>query len=204
MAPSDSDDGAARLLETSALLARAKAGEAAAREGLFLRYRHPLERFLHGRLPPSARSFLDTEDAVQEVSRRALAALPRFEYRGTGSFWSFLRAIARRYADEVYRRQSRRGPDAVLQDDSSEAPPSGEATPSAEAAAREEYRAFETALAGIPGREREALLMRLELGLDYASIATPCGYPSPDAARMAIRRAMVRVARAMSRGSLGT
>lgn len=203
MVAATSDEDSARLLETSDLLARAKAGDAEARDALFLRYRRSLEGFLHARLPSSARAFLDTEDAVQEVCARAFASLGRFEYRGIGSFWSYLRTIGIRYAEEVFRRQARRAPSAGLPDDSSQAPRAEETTPSTEAAGREEFRAFETALAGISEREREALLMRLELDLDYPWIASQCGYPSPDAARMAIRRAMARVAREMSRGGFG-
>ena len=46
-----------------------------------------------------------------------------------------------------------------------------------------------------PDEPVESLL--LELDLDYDTIAEECGYPSPDAARMAIRRALAQVCKKM-------
>ena len=59
---------------------------------------------------------------------------------------------------------------------------------------KETFEAFEVALEEIAEPARGALLLRLELGLPYGVIASECGYPSADAARMAIGRSMARLA----------
>lgn len=50
----------------------------------------------------------------------------------------------------------------------------------------ERLLAIEDALQRLPGAERDAVLLRLEVDLPYEVIARECGYPSADAARMAI------------------
>ena len=55
---------ASELSRTADLLEEARSGDAAARDALFARYREPLSRFLHARLPASARGMLETEDVV--------------------------------------------------------------------------------------------------------------------------------------------
>jgi len=57
---------------------------------------------------------------------------------------------------------------------------------------------FENVIGQLPDRQRHALLMRLELGLKYKIIAEECDYPSPDAARMDVRRTMAAVGREMA------
>src|SRR5262249_49444884 len=65
---------------------------------------------------------------------------------------------------------------------------------------KEELQAFEKALLSISDRRRQALLMRLELDLDYPEIAEDCGFPSANAARMAIVRAVKSVSKEIERG----
>ena len=60
---------------------------------------------------------------------------------------------------------------------------------------KEELARFDEALVDLDERPRNALLMRLELDLDYATIAGECGYPTPDAARMAVTRVLEQVIR---------
>ncbi|MEW6744100.1 MAG: sigma-70 family RNA polymerase sigma factor, partial [Planctomycetota bacterium] len=91
------------LLETSDLLERIRSGEGSACDELFLRYRPRLEGFLRARLPLAARGLMETQDLVQEVCLRVLPELMRFRYRGIGSFWGYLRAIALNYVREVWR-----------------------------------------------------------------------------------------------------
>jgi RNA polymerase sigma-70 factor, ECF subfamily len=159
------------------------------------RYRPALERFLHSRLPPRVRRLEDTQDAVQEVLLRAHRTLERFEYRGVGSFWAYLRTIARNYA--LHAGEKRAAGDRSLPEDSFLAPVAPDLAPLLALVGREQVEAFERALTVLPEPTREALLMRLELGLGYAEIAAESGYPSADAARMAIARALERVGREM-------
>ncbi|HKB14637.1 MAG TPA: sigma-70 family RNA polymerase sigma factor [Planctomycetota bacterium] len=203
VAGSSPREGGSSLLRTEALLSRTRAGDEAARAELLDRYRPYLERFLHARLPAAARGLHDTHDLVQDTLLRALESLPRFEYRGVGSFWGFLRAIARNHLIEVSRRAAHPARGSPLPEDGVEARPARDPDPSTVVLRGEQIEAFEAALSTLPEKHREALLMRIELGVDYASIAAECGFPSADAARMAVTRATVRVAGEMGRSGLG-
>ena len=92
------------LLGTSELLPRARGGDRMAQQELFDRFAPILQRLLHARLPAHVRGLLETEDLVQEVYSRTLAHLDRFEYRGPGSFWSYLRRVGLNYVGEIVRR----------------------------------------------------------------------------------------------------
>ena len=56
---------------------------------------------------------------------------------------------------------------------------------------------YEEALAGLNETDRELVHLRIELDFDYPEIATMTGKPSGDAARMAVRRALSRLAEGM-------
>ena len=56
---------------------------------------------------------------------------------------------------------------------------------------------YEAALARLTEDEREAVVTRVEFGLSYAEVADALGKPSADAARMAVVRALVKLAREM-------
>ncbi len=189
------------LLQTADLLTRARAGDADAKAELFARYRVPLDRFLHARLSSPARALYETDDLVQEVFSRALARLGDFQYRGIGSFWSYLRQIGMNHVIQVSRKYEVPGRAATRPIDTVEAPVADVATPLGALLKKEEIEAFDRALSGVSLEYREVLLMRLELGLDYATIATECGLPSADAARMTVRRAIERVVREMRFGN---
>jgi DNA-directed RNA polymerase specialized sigma24 family protein len=67
--------------------------------------------------------------------------------------------------------------------------------PLREAADHESAAAVDAALEKLPEKTRQGLAMRLELGLEWNVIAEDCGFPSPDAARVAIKRALLDVAK---------
>ena len=60
-------------------------------------------------------------------------------------------------------------------------------------------RRYESALDRLSEDDRELAIARLELGLSYDEVARATNRPSPDAARMAIGRALVRLASEMNR-----
>jgi RNA polymerase sigma-70 factor (ECF subfamily) len=182
------------LASTAQILAQAQTGDGAARGELLLRYREPLARFLHGRLSPSSRGALDTDDIVQDVLTAALVQLEGFEYRGLGSFWGYLRRIGINLILQEERRQGIRpieGNDSAPLDAVTDG---ARETPPAAMLRKETFEAFEAALEEVAEPARGALLLRLELGLPYGLIASECGYPSADAARMAIGRGMAWLA----------
>ena len=56
---------------------------------------------------------------------------------------------------------------------------------------------YEAALAELKPPEREAIIGRIELGYDYDELAAALGKPSGEAARLAVRRALLRLAEVM-------
>jgi len=67
-----------------------------------------------------------------------------------------------------------------------------------EVTVREEaYRRYRTALDGLPSRERAFIVARIEAQWSISQIATHFGIVSPDAARMAITRALKRLKKSL-------
>ncbi len=59
---------------------------------------------------------------------------------------------------------------------------------------KQELEAYDEAMAALEPHDREAIVGRIELGLSYAELATAMGRPSADAARMAVGRALLKLA----------
>jgi RNA polymerase sigma-70 factor (ECF subfamily) len=78
--------------------------------------------------------------------------------------------------------------------------PDGRPSPIEEAIGRERLERYEAALLCLRPEEREMILARLEMGLSYQEIAQTLGKPSADAARVAISRSLLRLAREMAHG----
>jgi RNA polymerase sigma factor (sigma-70 family) len=177
------------------LLRLARGGDAAALERLFLRYMGPLKRWAHGRLPRWARDVRDTDDLVQESVLQTLRQIDRFEPIRDGSFHAYLRtALHNRLLDEI--RRVKRAPRGALASDH----PDGAPSPVEEVIGHQTLARYEEGLARLRSHEREAVLARVEFGRSYAEIAEALGKSSPDAARMIVGRALVRLAREMQRG----
>lgn len=179
-----------------ALLARAKAGDTVALNDLCARYLPRLQRWAHGRLPAWARGALDTHDLVQDTLAQVLQRLGSFEPRHEGAFQAYLRqALMNRVRDEI-RRANRRAPAGPLDSAKSSPDPS----PLEEAIGQEALERYEAALLRLRPEDREAIIVRIEMGLSYAEVADALGKPSVAAAHMAVSRALVRLATEMSRG----
>jgi RNA polymerase sigma-70 factor (ECF subfamily) len=179
------------------LLERAKAGDARALERLCARYLPRLRVWASGRLPRGARDLLDTGDLVQETLTRVVGRLDAFEHRREGALQAYLRqALANRIRDEA-RRVARR-PDAV-QAEELEWPDLGP-SPLEEVIGRDTLALYEAALARLRPEDREAIVARVEFETPYEELAVVLEKPSADAARMAVSRALVRLAEEMRRG----
>jgi RNA polymerase sigma factor (sigma-70 family) len=178
---------------TVELLERVKAGDSAALDTLLRRHLPRLRRWASGRLPRYAREGVDTEDLVQETIVRALRTLDEFEYRREGALQAYLRqAVANGIRDRL-RRAGRRPVGEPLDPEA----PSPDESPLDAAIGHEAADRYDRALAGLDGDDREAIVGRLELGYDYEQLAAALGRPSADAARMAVRRAVLRLAARM-------
>ncbi|HTL99576.1 MAG TPA: sigma-70 family RNA polymerase sigma factor [Candidatus Omnitrophota bacterium] len=178
------------LVRTQDLLRGAKEGRRDALEALFARYRPRLERWAAGRLPSVARSLFDTGDLVQETLLRALENIGSIEVRGPGGFEAYVRqAILNRIRDQVRWARRREGSPATSEDLVDRGP-----SPLEHAIGADVIRRFEEAMLRLGEEERQLLHLRIELDLGYEEIAALMGRPSPDSARMAIQRALHKLA----------
>ena len=181
---------------TGKLLIRARAGDDRAREALLARSREPLRRFAHGRLPSYARDLFDTDDLVQVTLIKVFQHMGTFEQRGEGAFFAYLRQITLNKIRDEIRRVSRRPGRAEFK----ESIASQARSPVEEAIGREALERYEAALLELPEAQRGLVMMRLEMGLSYREIADSTGSPSENAARMAVARAVMRLAERMDEG----
>ena len=178
---------------TVELLELAKGGDPEALGRLLERCVPALRRWAHGRLPPTARSLNDTADIVQDTVISAMRHLEAFEARHQGALQAYLRRAVMNRIRDVIRHQKRRpeisGLSEGLQD---------EATSPLEAAiGAENLERYETALERLKPLDREAIIGRLEMLYSYEELATVLNRPTPAAARMAVTRAMKRLAEEM-------
>jgi RNA polymerase sigma factor (sigma-70 family) len=185
-----------QLAQTRVMLDLARQGNEHAIDELFRIYRPRLERFLTARRPKGSRGLGDTQDLVQSVCTRAFTSLDSFEYRGVGSFWAFLRRIAsNQIIDRV--RTKRHNTGESLPEDSVGIPTPEQTTPLESAVRAEQLESYEAVVAALSEKERDTVLMRLELDAPFQLIASECGYPSPAAAKQALRRTLLKVAKEM-------
>ena len=190
-------DPSANVTTTIELLERFKQGDATAVDQLVERSLPPLKRWARGRLPVWARSLTDTQDLVQDAVVRALPHLKTFEGRHPGALQAYLRqAIANHIRDEIRKVQSK-PMGAPLGDSFPDVAPS----PLEHAIGRERLERYETALARLRPEEREAIVARLELQQSYEEVALALGKSTPDAARMAVARAVRNLVQAMNEPS---
>ena len=188
--------GSERLDSTFELIERARQGDRDALDRLVARHAAPLRRWISGRLPSWARDLADTDDLVQDTLLRTFKRMDTFENRGVGALQAYLRqAVLNRVRDELRRKQ--RAPVRIdLDDVKIEAGDS----PLEEAIGRETVERYEAALARLTAEERAAIIARVELDYTYAELAEALGKPTPDAARKAAQRALLRLAEEMKRG----
>ena len=182
-----------RLLETRELLRLAKTGDQQALDQLMSRYLPRLQRWASGRLPRYARSLLDTADLVQDTLLRVLQGLDRVEVRGPGGFQAYVRlAVLNRIRDEVTWAKRRPGPEGVPESLHDRSP-----SPLEHAIGAEVLDRYESAMLRLTEEERQLLHLRIELDFDYDEIAAVMERGSRDAVRMAIQRALRRLAAIM-------
>jgi RNA polymerase sigma factor (sigma-70 family) len=178
---------------TADLLQRGRLGDADALNELFARYLPSLRRWARGRLPRWTRDLRDTDDVVQETLVQTLKNIESFQPRHEGALQAYLRqALVNRVRDEV-RRVSRHGVTEEIADEHAD----HAASPLEQAIGHEALGRYEGALARLRPEEREVIIARVELGQSYQQIAAGHGKNSADAARMAVSRALVRLAEEM-------
>lgn len=170
------------------LLKRSLDGDRGATELLCDRLRPALRRWARGRLPSWAREGIDTEDIVQDALMKTLTIPGPLELRD--DFQAYIRAtVLNSIRDRVRKirtqQQAAQGMPPPDQDDLD--------TPLRHLLGKEQSDRYEAALDRLPAQDRELVISRVELGLSYREIADATGRATPDAARMAVARALVRL-----------
>jgi RNA polymerase sigma factor (sigma-70 family) len=176
--------------ETVSLLQRVRAGDDAALEALLVRLLPRLRRWAHGRLPASARGMLETGDIVQAVAVKAMKRLGAIQIDHSAALGYYLRqAIANEIASH-WRQVIRRPNETSLGD----SVPADGTSPLDRLIGAERLSRYEAALQRLPLPDRETIIGRFELAYDYEELAQYLGKPSVGAARVAVHRAIKRLA----------
>lgn len=182
------------LSSTQDLMNRIRAGDGAARDMLLERFVPVLSRWAHGRLPHGARDLSETQDLVQLTLIKALGHLETFDATRPGSFLAWLRTIFLNVLKDELRRHDRRpnhgdvdAPALQPTEGISQAPMSAE-----------DLASYESALALLPEDMREAVVLSLEFGFSHDELAQAIGAPTAEAARMRLKRALLKLAEHMN------
>lgn len=155
----------------------------------------PLRRWAHGRLPAYARDLADTDDLVQTTLLRTVSRLPSLAPGEAGSFLAYMcQVLVNEVRDQVRRHQRR---PEVLPLPEHDRPTDGALQGSPPDPAF--LAAYERALAALTAPQRDAVVLRIELGMTFPEIALELGLPSADAARMRVARGLADLAEAMPR-----
>jgi RNA polymerase sigma factor (sigma-70 family) len=174
---------------TAGLVARARLGDSGALGQLIGRYLPWLRRWAHGRLSRAARAAADTADVVQDALLHTIGRLNAFESRSRGALGRYLRvAVQNRIRDE-HRRVSRRGTSLPVDEALADAAPS----PFDRAAALERHARYREALARLDQSDQELIVGHVELDYSHEQLGCMTGR-TPNAARMALQRAVARLA----------
>jgi RNA polymerase sigma-70 factor (ECF subfamily) len=140
-----------------------------------------LKRWAAGRLPRD--SGIDTDDLVHDAAIQSARTLERFGPGDRSVVAAFLRQVVMRRVLDIRRARSR--------ELAAGSPPAPDRRASVDPEALERYK---DALELMSGRDRELILARLEQHYDYQTIAPMFSFRSADAARIAVTRAIRRLA----------
>lgn len=178
------------------LLTRAHDGDAAALNELCTRYLPRLQRWAHGRLPAWARDAVETHDLVQDTLTQVFQKIPTFKPEHEGSFPAYVHmALRNRLLDAIRRAQRRPTPEPLDPSRPDRGP-----SPLEAAIGQQTLEQYEAALQRLKVDDQAAIVLRIELGYSDQEIAVELGKPTTAAAHMAVKRALVRLAKEMSRG----
>lgn len=191
----DARRSAARLLQRAArpllndahtpgaqdLLARAAAGDAAAKERLLIGNLPRLEAYLRLQAGAAVRRKESIRDLVQSVCLEVLRDLPEFEFRGEAQFrhWLCKHALHKLINKREYYGAGKR--DIARERSAARRAADSDAsvlecyatlcTPSRVASGEEQLRRFEAAFDALPDDYKEAIALSRIVGLEYPEIA---------------------------------
>ncbi|MFN2445293.1 MAG: RNA polymerase sigma factor [Vicinamibacterales bacterium] len=193
--PSGSPSLQSRDTSSARALERAKNGEVRAIDHLLARCLPQLRRWAHGRLPRWTRAMADTSDIVQDAVLHTLRKLPTLDLRGRRALAAYLRqAVQNRIRDE-HRRFARRGTHEEVSAERVDWAPS----PLDRVITAETTRRYRAGLARLSPEDCELIVGHVELDYSHEQLGCMSGR-SANAARMALRRAIGKLAQHMRDG----
>jgi RNA polymerase sigma-70 factor (ECF subfamily) len=175
---------------TVELLNRIRDGDDVALERLLQRCIPALRRWARGRLPQSARGMLETADLVQDAVMACMRRLDVFEARHQGALQAYFRQAVMNRILDIVRQQRRRPGQTSLSEHLLDARPS----PLEQAIGTENAARYDAAIHRLKPADREAIIGRVELQYSYDELAIVLNKPTAQAARVAVTRAMKRLA----------
>lgn len=191
--------------DTDALLDQAAAGDAGARGQLLVRHRERLGRMVACRLDRRLAARVDPSDVVQEVLAEADRKLERYLRDRPAPFYPWLRQLAFEHLVTLHRRHVRAGKRSVRREEPGVLALPEEsavllaerlvtsATSPTQAVVRQELRQrVRLALAALPERDREVLVLRHLEQLSVAQSAEVLGV-SEGAVKVRHLRALERI-----------
>jgi len=184
----------ARESDDKTLMVRYRQGEVAAFETLYARHKGPLYRYF-------LRQGQDLESAaelMQEVWMKIIGAKDRYE--PTAKFTTYLYRLAHHCLIDRSRRSANKMAQktAGQEIDPADLPATNAADPQAGAMRDEAAEKFRSALANLPDVQREAFILRQEVGLSLAEIALVTGV-NAHTAKSRLRYAFARLRKQLVR-----
>ena len=165
-------------------------------EAMVLECLPTIRRWAHRRLPGAARGCQDTCDLVQEVALRMLKNRDRFEVRHPGAVRGYMQqALSNLIRDEI--RRIMRRPIPVELPHEEELPAGGE-SPLDALMQRDAAGRYRRALRTLRPLDRALVVARIDRAQSAQEIESEFGYPTTNAARVAVSRALARLARAVA------
>lgn len=173
------------------LLRRIQAGDRAAWDDLYLRYRDRLLFSIRCQLGAGLRSHLQSEDVLHSVVREALGDLVRFEPRDEGALGRYLHVCVLHKIRKKgnYHAALKRAHDVPLSDSLLERLPSGGPDRYLD---HDRLDALERAIRTLPESMREVVTLRSAHGLCNQEVAAAIG-KSPEATTKIYQRAVARL-----------
>jgi RNA polymerase sigma-70 factor (ECF subfamily) len=133
---------------------------------------------------------MDTVDLVQEALVNLFRHIGRIEPKRRRALRAYLQeSIRNRIRDEIRRAgqvETSNGLAPTLPDPGT--------SPLDRAIALQKVGRYREALRRLDPGDHELIVARVEMGFSYEQLALATGRPSPDAARVAVRRALLRLA----------
>jgi RNA polymerase sigma-70 factor (ECF subfamily) len=194
-----------RLAESMLLLERAQEGDPDALDRLVGRYYGRVLHIVRLRMGPWLRAHVESGDILQETFAAAVAGLDRFEPRDEASLIHWLSQVAEnRIRKQVERLQAQKRDarrDVPMAAPGASGPQVWEpASPgrsaSSELSDAEWIDILEGCIHALPDNQRDVILLRNYAEASWQTVADTLTLPSPDAARMAHKRAMAALVEA--------